>query len=136
MLKALMTHMVLLSKEVLILDMEAGLEHLGRGTSRGVDFLVVVVEPGRRSVDTANTIKRLAADLGVKKILLVGNKVRNQKDIEYLKSALPEFEFLGFLAYDQDIIQADMEAVCPAATAAKAKAQVGEMADKLLKMAA
>jgi len=136
MLKALMTHLVLLSKEVLILDMEAGLEHLGRGTSRGVDFLVVVVEPGRRSVDTANTIKRLAADLGVKKILLVGNKVRDEKDIEYLQKALPEFEFLGFLAYDQDIIQADMEAICPAATAAKAKAQVGEMADKLLKMAA
>ena len=135
MLKALMTHMVLLSKEVLILDMEAGLEHLGRGTSRGVDFLVVVVEPGRRSVDTANTIKRLASDLGVKKILLVGNKVRNDKDIKYLKNTLKEFEFLGFLYYDQDIITADMEAVCPADTAQKATQAVGEMADRLIKMA-
>jgi CO dehydrogenase maturation factor len=76
MLKALMTHMVLLGQDALILDMEAGLEHLGRGTSRGVDFLVVVVEPGRRSVDTAETIKKLAGDLGVKKVLIVGNKVR------------------------------------------------------------
>lgn len=134
MLKALMTHMVFLSKEVLILDMEAGLEHLGRGTSRGVDFLVVVVEPGRRSVDTANTIKRLAADLGVKRILLVGNKIRNEKDIEYLQNTLQGFEFLGFLSYDQDIIAADMEAVCPAATAQKAMEAVGEMADKLIEM--
>ncbi len=132
MLKALMTHMVLLGKDALILDMEAGLEHLGRGTSRGVDFLVVVVEPGRRSVDTAGTIKRLAGDLGVKRILLVGNKVRDERDKEYLKKALNGFEFLGFLDYDGDIIEADLNSVCPAETAKKAKDAVGEMADRLL----
>lgn len=135
MLKALMTHMVLLSKEVLILDMEAGLEHLGRGTSRGVDFLVVVVEPGRRSVDTANTIKRLAGDLGVKRILLVGNKIRGASDREFLEKALDGFEFLGFLDYDQDIITADMEAKCPTDVAEAATAEVQIMADKLIEMA-
>ena len=134
MLKALMTHMVLLGKEALILDMEAGLEHLGRGTSRGVDFLIVVVEPGRRSVDTAETIRRLAGDLGVKKVLLVGNKVRDERDQEFLQKALPDFEFLGFLSYDDDIIEADLSSVCPADTAAKAKEAVAAMADRLIEL--
>ena len=132
MLKVLMSHMVLLGKDALILDMEAGLEHLGRGTSRGVDVLVVVVEPGRRSVDTAETIRRLAGDLGVNKILLVGNKIRGEKDRQYLLKSLEGFEFLGFLDYDTDIIEADMEAVCPADKAEKAKEAVDEMAGKLL----
>ena len=136
MLKALMTHLVLLSDDVLILDMEAGLEHLGRGTSRGVDFLVVVVEPGRRSVDTANTIKRLAGDLGVKRILIVGNKIRGEADQEFLQKTLAGFEFLGFLDYDQEIITADMEAQCPSDMAEKATAEVKAMADKLVSMAA
>ncbi|MGD8562083.1 MAG: AAA family ATPase [Desulfarculaceae bacterium] len=136
MLRALMTHMVLLGQEALILDMEAGLEHLGRGTSRGVDFLVVVVEPGRRSVDTAETIKRLAGDLGVNRILIVGNKVRGNGDREFLQKALAGFEFLGFIEFDDDIIRADMEAVCPAATADKAKDAVEVMADKLMEMKA
>ena len=135
MLKVLMAHMVLNTKQVLILDMEAGLEHLGRGTSRGVDFLVVVVEPGRRSVDTAQTIKKLAADLGMQNILIVGSKTRGETDREYLKKALSEFEFLGFIDYDPKIIEADMENKCPALVAEQAKAQVGEMADELLRRA-
>ncbi len=135
MLKVLMAHMVLNTKQVLILDMEAGLEHLGRGTSRGVDFLVVVVEPGRRSVDTAHTIKKLAADLGVQNILIVGSKTRSETDREYLKKSLPEFEFLGFIDYDPKIIEADMENKCPALVADQAKAQVGAMADELLRRA-
>ncbi len=132
MLKALMAHLVLLSKEVLILDMEAGLEHLGRGTSQGVDFLIVVVEPGRRSVDTAEHIKQLAGDLGLTKVLLVGNKIRSDKDEEYLRDTLKGFEFLGFMRYDQDIIEADMEAKCPTDVALGSKAAVAAMADTLL----
>jgi len=134
MLKALMTHMVLLSKDALILDMEAGLEHLGRGTSRGVDFLVVVVEPGRRSVDTANHIKQLAADLGMTRVLIVGNKIRGDKDREYLQKALDGFEFLGFMDYDDEVIACDMEAICPADAATAARDAVSAMADKLMAM--
>jgi CO dehydrogenase maturation factor len=134
MLKALMTHMVLLGQDALILDMEAGLEHLGRGTSRGVDFLVVVVEPGRRSVDTAETIKKLAGDLGVKKVLIVGNKVRGERDQEFLVNALKDFEFLGFMEYDQDIIEADLSSVCPADKSEKAQKAIAAMAGKLLEM--
>ncbi|KIX14557.1 AAA family ATPase [Dethiosulfatarculus sandiegensis] len=132
MLKALMTHMVLSKEEALIMDMEAGLEHLGRGTSRFVDALVVVVEPGRRSLDTAHTIRKLAADLGVQHIYVVGNKIRGEKDREFLEKAMSDFEFLGFMSYDQDIIEADMEAVSPALKAGKAMQTIDEMADKLL----
>lgn len=135
MLKALMSHLVLLGKDVLILDMEAGLEHLGRGTARGVDFLVVVVEPGRRSVDTAAHIRELAKDIGLTRVLIVGNKIRSDKDKEYLQQALTGFEFLGFLDYDQQIIEADMKAVCPAHTAEKAKMAVIHMTQRLVEMA-
>ncbi len=134
MLKALMTHMVLLSDDALILDMEAGLEHLGRGTSRGVDFLIVVVEPGRRSVDTAEHIKKLAGDLGVERILIVGSKTRGEQDRRFLREALKGFEFLGFIDYDPEVIACDMKGVCPADSATAAKASVGEMADKLIAM--
>jgi len=132
MLKALMAHLVLLSKEVLILDMEAGLEHLGRGTSQGVDFLIVVVEPGRRSVDTAEHIKQLAGDIGLTKVLIVGNKIRSDKDEEYLKDTLKGFDFLGFMRYDEEIIEADMEAKCPTDVAMSSKAAVTAMADSLI----
>ncbi len=135
MLRALMSHMVLLGKEVLILDMEAGLEHLGRGTSRGVDFLVVVVEPGRRSIDTAATIKRLAGDLGVERVLIVGSKTRGPEDRQFLQRALSDYQFLGFLDYDPDIIRADMEGVSPADAAPRSRAAVAEMAQKLMEMA-
>ncbi len=134
MLKALMTHLVLLHQEVLLLDMEAGLEHLGRGTSRGVDFLIVVVEPGRRSVDTAGHIKALASDLGLSRILIVGNKVRGDKDRAFLEKALAGFDFLGSLPYDDEIIEADLNNVSPASIAGQALAAVGEMADKLLNL--
>jgi CO dehydrogenase maturation factor len=136
MLKALMSHLVLLGKDVIILDMEAGLEHLGRGTSRGVDFLIVVVEPGRRSVDTAAHIRELAGDIGLSRVLIVGNKIRSEKDKEYLQKALEGFIFLGFLDYDDEIIRADMQAICPTYTAKKAKVAMIQMAQTLVEMAA
>jgi len=135
MLKALMTHLVLLQEDVLILDMEAGLEHLGRGTSRGVDFLVVVVEPGRRSIDTANHIRELAKDIGLTKILIVGSKTRGEKDQAFLKEALQGFDFLGFIDYDDEIITCDMQGVCPADSAEKAKMAVTKMSQRLVEMA-
>jgi CO dehydrogenase maturation factor len=135
MLKALMTHLVLLREDALILDMEAGLEHLGRATSRGVDFLIVVVEPGRRSVDTAQHIRRLAGDIGVKRVLLVGSKTRGEKDRQFLQEALPDFEFLGFIDYDDEIISCDMRDVCPADSAEQAKKEATAMAQRLVEIA-
>ena len=106
-LQALIAHVLLARDEVIILDMEAGIEHLGRGTSKAVDKLIVVVEPGRRSIETAHTIDNLAKDIGLSNVALVANKVRGQSDREFLISTLPEFEFLGFIPYDTKIIEAD-----------------------------
>jgi len=106
-LQALITHLFLARDEVVILDMEAGIEHLGRGTAKVVDKLIVVVEPGRRSIETAYRIDKLARDIGLQNIAVVGNKFRSQSDREFLISSLPNFEFLGFIPYDQAIVDAD-----------------------------
>ena len=107
-LQALLIHLLVFRNEVVILDMEAGIEHLGRATAKAVDKLIVVVEPGRRSIETAYRIDELAQDIGLPNIAVVANKVRNQSDREFLVSSLPDFEFLGFIPYDQAIVDADL----------------------------
>jgi len=107
-LQALVTHLLLTRDEVVILDMEAGIEHLGRATAKAVDKLIVVVEPSQRSIETALRIKELAKDIGLQNIAIVGNKIRSQSDREFLTSSLPNFEFLGFIPYDRAIIDADL----------------------------
>jgi len=107
-LKALLTHLLVARNEVVILDMEAGIEHLGRGTAKVVGKLIVVVEPGRRSIETALSIEKLATEIGLQNIAVVGNKIRSQSEKEFLISNLPGFEFLGFIPYDQAIVDADL----------------------------
>ena len=107
-LKTLMAHLLVGTDEAVILDMEAGIEHLTRGTAGAVDKLIVVVEPGRRSIETAASIHKLASDLGIRNLAAVGNKVRSDADKDFMRSALPDFEFLGFIPYDQAITDADL----------------------------
>jgi len=107
-LQALVTHLLLERDEVVIMDMEAGVEHLGRRTAKTVDKLIIVVEPSRRSVETAYRIRELAKDIGLQNIGIVGNKIRGEKDKDALISSMPGFEFLGFIAYDQAIAAADL----------------------------
>ncbi len=106
--RALLQHLVLERDDVVIMDMEAGIEHLGRGTAQAVDILIVVVEPGRRSIETANRVRTLAAEIGLSKIAVVGNKVRDERDERFLRDAMPGFDFLGFIPYSEAVIQADM----------------------------
>jgi CO dehydrogenase maturation factor len=107
-LQALVTHLLLGRDEVVIMDMEAGVEHLGRATARAVDKLIVMVEPSRRSVETARRIKKLAEEINLHNIAAVGSKVRNQSERDFLTASLADFEFLGFLPYDQALVNADM----------------------------
>jgi CO dehydrogenase maturation factor len=107
-LQALIGHLLLQRDEVVILDMEAGIEHLSRGTTKAVDKLIIVVEPGRRSIETALTISTLAKDLGLENIAVVGNKIRSEADKEFIKSSLPDIEILGFISYDPAINEADL----------------------------
>jgi CO dehydrogenase maturation factor len=108
MLKALMTHLVLFRDEVVVMDMEAGIEHLGRATTRGVDRLIVVVEPGRRSVETALHVRELAKDIGLTKVAVVGNKIRGPADEDFLKKNIHDLPILGFLPFDDKVIEADL----------------------------
>ena len=95
MLKAILSSLTYRKDDVVILDMEAGLEHLGRGTAANMDQFIVVVEPGARSIQTYANVKRLAADLGVRQVRVVANKVRDQRDEDFVRSAVPEADFLG-----------------------------------------
>jgi len=107
-LRTLITHLVLLRDEVVVMDMEAGIEHLGRATAKGVDKLIVVVEPGRRSIETAMHVKKLAEDLGLHKVAVVGNKIRGPADEAFLQKNLPGLPILGFIPFNEKIIEADL----------------------------
>jgi CO dehydrogenase maturation factor len=107
-LQALITHLLVVRNEAVILDMAAGIEHLSRATARAVDILIIVVEPGRKSLETAFRIKQLATDIGINKIAAVGNKIRSQNDREFLIANLPGFAFLGFLPFDSAITDAEV----------------------------
>jgi len=110
-LKALMRNLILKKDEIVILDMEAGIEHLGRRTAEAVDLMIIVVEPGLKSLETAQRINKLAADIGIKRIVVVINKVSSRKEEEFLKNKLDEigFEILGCIPRDELVIQAEME---------------------------
>jgi len=95
------------------MDMEAGLEHLGRGTAEMMDRFVVVVEPGERSIQTLQKLKPLAADLGIKRISVVANKVRNQGDEDFLKVRIPPEDLLGFIHYSDECAVADRNGISP-----------------------
>jgi CO dehydrogenase maturation factor len=107
-LQALLGHLLLQRDEVVILDMEAGIEHLARGTAKAVDYLIVVVEPGRRSIETASRIQELARDIGLENITAVANKVHNQSEKDFVIKSLPNVTFLGFIPYDQALVEADL----------------------------
>jgi CO dehydrogenase maturation factor len=107
MLKTLFTHLLFRKDDVLILDMYAGVEHLGRATVDFVDAMIVVVEPTRRSLGTAAQIKKLAADIGLKRLWLVGNKVRNEDEIAFLNAETPGLPVLGTLPADLAVQEAD-----------------------------
>jgi CO dehydrogenase maturation factor len=107
MLKTLFTHLLFRKDDVLLLDMYAGVEHLGRATVDFVDAMIVVVEPTRRSLGTAAQIKKLANDIGLTKLYLVGNKVRNEDEQAFLESETPDLPVLGFLPADLKVQEAD-----------------------------
>lgn len=107
-LKALTTHLFMRRGEVLILDMEAGVEHLGRATAQAVDAMVIVVEPGRRSVGVMEEIRRLAGDIGLRRLYLVGNKVRSAADEAFIQQIAAGLPVIGSLPYDPQVIEADL----------------------------
>jgi CO dehydrogenase maturation factor len=112
-LRRLISHLILRLDEVVILDMEAGIEHLTRGTAGSVDAFIVVVEPGQRSMQTARQIESLAHGLGVKEVFVVGNKIRQEGEKDFIQQHLAGMKFLGFMSYTGDTIKADLDGKSP-----------------------
>jgi CO dehydrogenase maturation factor len=112
-LRALVQHLLVERTDVVLMDMEAGIEHLGRGTSEFVDRLIVVLEPGKRSLETAEKIRELAEDIHLLKLGAVGNKIRGPEDEAFLEKNVKGIPLLGFLPYRDSIIRADMDARPP-----------------------
>ncbi|HEY97225.1 MAG TPA: AAA family ATPase [Dehalococcoidia bacterium] len=131
-LQALVSHLLVQRNEAVILDMEAGIEHLSRGTTKAVDKFIIVVEPGRRSIETAETIVKLAKDLGVESISVVGNKIRSEEDKKFIQSSLPDADFLGFIPYDPAITEADLASRPVVESSMKAAKEVKKIYDKLI----
>lgn len=107
MLKTLFTHLLFRKDDILLLDMYAGVEHLGRATVDFVDAMLVVVEPTRRSLGTAAQIKKLANDIGLMRLYLIGNKVRNGEEAKFLEAESPDIPLLGYLPADLKVQEAD-----------------------------
>jgi CO dehydrogenase maturation factor len=107
MLKTLFTHLLFRKDDILLLDMYAGVEHLGRATVDFVDMMLVVVEPTRRSLGTAAQIKKLANDIGLTRLWLVGNKVRDEQEAHFLEQQTPGLPVLGYLPADLAVQEAD-----------------------------
>jgi CO dehydrogenase maturation factor len=131
-LKALMSHLLVYRKEAVILDMEAGIEHLGRGTASSVNRLIVVVEPGSRSIDTAFKIDALARDIGLRNISVIGNKIRSGQDEEYIRTATKDFDLLGLLPFTDGFVKADMQRIPAWVINPQCLNSAGEIAEKLM----
>lgn len=131
MLKAILSSLVLRKDDVVIMDMEAGLEHLGRGTAGIMDQFIVVVEPGARSIQTYEHVKKLAADIGVTKVSVVGNKVRGKDDIDFIESKIPNEVILGYISYNSEVIDADRSGLSPYDLSEKAVEEIRQIKTKM-----
>ena len=113
MLKAVLANLTYRKNDVVIMDMEAGLEHLGRGTAANMDQFIVVIEPGARSVQTYRNVKRLAADLEVRRVRVVANKLRTEEDEAFIRSVIPAEDLLGCIHFNPQIMDADRQGKSP-----------------------
>ena len=102
-LREVLNHLLLGGHDRVVVDMEAGIEHLGRGTAEGVDAMLVVVEPGWASLETAARVVALAGDLDVKKTYIIANKIAGEADLDFVRAHLAGLEILGVLPADRDL---------------------------------
>ena len=132
-LKNLVRYLLVQREEALIIDMEAGLEHLGRGSTGHVDALIIVVEPGQRAINTAKQIKKLGEDLHIKNMMIVGNKVGSAEDKKIIEESLSDFPVLGHMSFNSMVLQADREGRSPYDIDEKIKKEVTDILNELEK---
>lgn len=132
-LKSLFRHLVVNREEIVILDMEAGIEHLSRGTCESMDALIIVVEPGLRSVQTAWTVRKMSLDLGIRDLFIVVNKVRTDEEEKLIEDNLGDFVILGKLPYSDRVRESDLKHFSPCDADEKFKESIEEIAARLNK---
>jgi len=112
-LKAVLRNLILKRNDVVILDMEAGIEHLGRGTTEGIDFLLIITEPTEKSIETTERIEKLAREIKIKRILIIGNKIENEDEKNFIIEKLKNFEIIGFIPYFPEMKKGEIEGKKP-----------------------
>lgn len=131
-LRNLLKHLVVERKEeIVIVDMEAGIEHMTRGTAEAVDIFIIVVEPGQRSIQTANTIKLMAEKFGIKNIFVVANKIRNLMDEEFIKNNFKDINILGSVSYSDELIEADIQGKATYLVSSRVISEVKKIKEKI-----
>jgi len=135
-IRALLQHLLVERDEVIVMDMEAGVEHMGRGTAKHVEILLVVTDSSRKSLETARKIHSLAVEAGVEKVFIVGNKVLGSSEAELIEgfAADNRLLLLGIIPYDKQILSADIQGKTPLKYAAESNgvATIRKMGEKLL----
>jgi CO dehydrogenase maturation factor len=129
--RTLVSHLLLDKDTALVVDMEAGVEHLGRGTVGSVDRLLIVVEPGRRSVETAFRIRGMAADIGLKRIACVANRIRSDADLKLLRDELGDIELIGSVPYDEALRDAEVARKSAIGASAKADKAIVKIVERI-----
>ena len=132
-LRRLLKHLVIERSEVVIVDMEAGIEHLTRGTADSVDAFIVIVEPGQRSMQTAKTVRDMAKGLGVRKVFVVANKVRGTEDLNFIKDNIGDMELLGSINFNHSVMEADIKGASPYNYSPRTVSEVKELKEKIEK---
>ena len=114
-LRVLVQHLLIQRDDVLVMDMVAGLEHLGRGTARRMDVMLVVVEPRMKSVDTVKRILKLASDIEVREVMAVGNKIRSEREKQFIEEEMGNLgvPIAAYIPYDEAVAEADMLGEAP-----------------------
>ncbi len=133
-LRRLLGHLVVERREAVIVDMEAGIEHLTRGTAESVDAFIVVVEPGQRSMQTAKTVRQMAKGLGVKKVFIVANKVRNADDLDFIRKNIGDMKIVGSLKFSESIMTADIKGSSPYVYSPESVSEVRGIKERIEKL--
>jgi len=130
-LRSLLQHLVLRRDEVLVMDMEAGIEHIGRATIRGIDRLIAVVDAGVRSQLAAQRFSQLAREIGLQNISIIANRVSSGEERAVITRNLEGCDFLGWIPVDHRIAAADRAGTRPFDTLADAPSELWQIADRL-----
>jgi len=134
-LKALLTHTILQRQEVIIVDLAAGVEFMGRASVQGIDVLIVVVEPGARSIETTQKIVRMARQMGIRNVAAIANKITKENQIEIIKSRLKEVDVLAGLEYNPSLLQADLQRESVFKAAGQIVGRMKDVKEKLVELA-